>query len=245
MSRWHCHWCDKMFTKGSSCKCHEESQHAPQTEWVCLRQSLFHKDQCVLCKGPFAEGHEKECRFRPLLCLNKEEHERSFDRKDNFIKQHLFGTHRLGPDDGLPLGFQDWERPTHAESVSPLYDCMICDETRMKWAERYDHLCEHYRAQPIDLRAKKSCGCIYGFSSLLREVLERIGEDPQLLNEPCRFACIFLDRGSPRHTSYMPTETIRDAPAWLLQKLYFDRNLRATLESTQRKRIKIYLWVSV
>ena len=213
--RWICHWCRKSFSKGCSYRRHEETAHAPQTEWVCLLNGPYHNGRCVFCKEPMNEDHTHECKHNVQSCLSKSEYERSFDRKDNFIKQHLEGTHHLTiKTDGQPLGFDKWERNIHTTRTAPLYDCPFCDAKSMNWVDRYKHINEHYSTEKIDLRVPKSCWCTFGHSPHLKDLLHRIGQG-DLYDKPCRLVCFLLNQSEPHKPFEIPNIIHRSAPRWL------------------------------
>lgn len=110
-----CTWCWKPFKTKYDWRRHEESQHAPQTEWVCMFDGLdvgFMKPNC----------------------------ERSFDRKDHLV-QHLRNTHVCEGEHIFRIA-NGWSRTIEAQDKS--WMCGFCDNGLMTWKGRFIHVSKHF-----------------------------------------------------------------------------------------------------
>ena len=177
-----CTWCRKEFKRSSDWKRHEETQHAPQTEWTCLAEgpeillpaqsgmSRF----CVLCaEADPPPDHVLHCAKQINLCINKPLQDRKFDRKDHLV-QHLRTVHNFRYEDALPSNLGSWEQLMYSPGTAPLWDCGFCDKSGMTWAYRYNHVKEHVKDK-CDWRFWRQCICTKGYSHRLRAALDTLG----------------------------------------------------------------------
>jgi len=147
-----CTWCWTSFRKPSDWRRHEESQHAPQTEWVCMPDGPAisvsgGQGTCVMCGqtiGPDSvefSNHSSHV-HNQRRCLARTSEDRRFDRKDHLV-QHLRNTHHITITKSYPIGIKDWEKPLFFSLSEPLWSCGFCDVPRMPWFQRYVHVAEH------------------------------------------------------------------------------------------------------
>ena len=172
-----CTWCLVAFTKKSDWRRHEESQHAPQTEWVCMPEGAHITESgetyCLFCMesnpGQFHLTH----RHAISSCLERPSKNRRFDRKDHLI-QHISRWHDVTPAKSSSLAgiISNWQRPIHAPGTEQLWDCGFCEVRGMTWDQRYVHVAGHMKAG-LNMRSSQQpgvhfctrSGCIQRFTS--------------------------------------------------------------------------------
>ena len=156
-----CTWCPAKFTKASDWKRHEESQHAPQTEWVCMLHGAevprSGRIACVLCGIPEPEEHHLRYAHSQWRCLDGTMDDRRFDRKDHLV-QHLKIIHGIMANKSFPLNIETWKRNLYQPDVEPLWKCGFCSEARMPWEQRYLHLSEHIKGR-VNVSLWRRCIC--------------------------------------------------------------------------------------
>ena len=204
---YHCTWCRRSFKKPSDWRRHEESQHAPQNEFVCLAEGMQaicctrdgEQKFCAMCWHPDPRpDHSSTCRKNISRCMNKPEKDRTFDRKDH-LAQHLKRCHHVNLSTRAPVNFSQWKRPLNTKDTAPLWDCGLCDERGMDWDTRYQHVMEHVKNQ-FNLTYWRKCVCTQGYSPNLQNSLNRLG-----------FGAIFAQKCRPLW--FCPLEDLKIGPS--------------------------------
>ena len=172
-------WCWTGFTEKSDWRRHEESQHAPQTEWVCMpegpKSSDFEPPLCLFCRFPYpSEAHLRQ-NHEISSCLSRPLKDRKFDRKDHLV-QHLFRWHgtAVANDAFLAGTISRWQRPIQAPGLERLWDCGFCEVRGMTWDQRYVHVAKHMKGglnmcswQQPEIYFCTRSGCIQNFPSYM------------------------------------------------------------------------------
>ena len=175
-----CTWCWKPFRKASDWKRHEESLHAPQTEWVCLAEGPETWDglvrQCAMCNDLDPTLHHAlDCPKQISRCIYEPLVNRTFGRKDHLV-QHLRYAHGIQGTDTLPLRFSHWQQPRYNQETAPLWDCGFCSHRGMTWNTRYVHILGHKRKPNFSWDSWRKCVCCTrGYSPRLQPVLDFLG----------------------------------------------------------------------
>ena len=179
LKTYHCTWCHKAFSKPSDWKRHEQSQHAPQTEWTCMNNGpcvvVDGHLSCVMCENHIHDPHHSiSCPYSIAKCLERDPESRKFDRKDHLL-QHLDIFHRL-PKGKLPIQFASWESKILGNGTELLWDCGACSKRGLTWAERYPHILKDH-AEDINHKGLswRRCQCTRGYSKNLPVALEKAG----------------------------------------------------------------------
>ncbi|KAI8272280.1 hypothetical protein K4K56_002546 [Colletotrichum sp. SAR 10_98] len=147
------HLCTDTFKSRYDWTRHEGTLHLVLEKWTCLPAGPRYSDpaeavaRCILCdeadpSEQHLERHKyRECAAKPLAA-------RSFYRKDH-LRQHLRLAH--GVDDVLP-SMGGWR----AKITRVKSRCGFCGETFALWADRNDHIVDHYRAGAL-IKDWKGC----------------------------------------------------------------------------------------
>ena len=143
-----CTWCRQRFRRKDSWKRHEESEHCPQKEYVCLLNGPTEMDAqgsplCAFCRIPFpSEDHLRE--HRAQECYAKSENQRSFARLDSLdqhIRQmHSFSRSRTSLNTNKS---QVWYRLIPFRQTQLI--CGFCPSRLTGWDERASHIADHFR----------------------------------------------------------------------------------------------------
>ncbi|KAI8273488.1 hypothetical protein K4K59_010807 [Colletotrichum sp. SAR11_240] len=148
-----CTFCTDTFKSRYDWTRHEGTLHLVLEKWTCLPSGPRYSDpaeavaRCVLCdEADPSEQHLQRHKYRE--CAAKPLAARSFYRKDH-LRQHLRLAH--GVDDVLP-SMDGWK----AKITRVKSRCGFCGETFALWADRNDHLVEHYRAGAL-IKDWKGC----------------------------------------------------------------------------------------
>ncbi|KAJ5013394.1 hypothetical protein K4K57_002843 [Colletotrichum sp. SAR 10_99] len=148
-----CTFCTDTFKSRYDWTRHEGTLHLVLEKWTCLPAGPRYSDpaeavaRCILCdeadpSEQHLERHKyRECAAKPLAA-------RSFYRKDH-LRQHLRLAH--GVDDVLP-SMGGWR----AKITRVKSRCGFCGETFALWADRNDHIVDHYRAGAL-IKDWKGC----------------------------------------------------------------------------------------
>lgn len=145
-----CTWCWEPFKTKYDWRRHEESQHAPQIEWVCMlngldglckvQESGAPNESCVYCD--YDEPNESHYSMHGFSsCLNKPVRERSFDRKDHLI-QHLRSTHKCEAHQASRIA-RNSSQPLQAQDAC-IWECPFCVCGVMTWKDRTFHVSKHF-----------------------------------------------------------------------------------------------------
>ena len=171
---YHCTWCSKLFCRPSDWKRHEESQHAPQTEWICMPNgpstSINACNVCALCglcnPSEFHLHHD----HNQASCLSTGSSNRRFDRKDHLV-QHLRIVHGVV----LPRrDLQTCQRSLQGTEAS-LWKCGFCYKMDLVWQQRYLHVAGHMKGATITAKWI-DCVCTHkSYSPNLHKILHDKG----------------------------------------------------------------------
>ncbi|KAI8675700.1 Homeobox and c2h2 transcription [Fusarium keratoplasticum] len=139
-----CTFCTDTFKSRYDWTRHEGTLHLVLERWTCLPFGPRLSDesngviQCALCgqtdpsESHLESHHIQQCVSKPLRA-------RTFYRKDH-LRQHLRGAHR---GDKVPTSTMDaWK--TKITKVNAR--CGFCGDTFQLWADRNDHLADHFRS---------------------------------------------------------------------------------------------------
>ncbi|KAF9885919.1 hypothetical protein FE257_012209 [Aspergillus nanangensis] len=145
--QYQCTFCPKSFKKRTDWYRHEKTVHITLDKWICTPSlsDLFPNasdnslnEECRFCsQTPTTLSHWDEHDFR--TCAERPPSERSFTRKDH-LWQHLRKFHGCTK---TPVARLDaWRDETQGYVRSR---CGFCGSEMSSWAERGDHLAEHFR----------------------------------------------------------------------------------------------------
>jgi hypothetical protein len=142
--RFQCTFClDCTFATKYDWQRHEKSQHLNLERWICCptggRTSTPQGEVCAFCNHANPDTAHLETHHYSE-CQGKEEHERTFFRKDHFV-QHLRLTHSCK----FVSSMSAWKTET-ADITSR---CGFCESTFCSWTERADHVAAHFKAGAI------------------------------------------------------------------------------------------------
>lgn len=139
--QYQCTFCHIKLSQGAW-KRHEESQHLPQKQFVCMPyNSPQFGNTCVFCKQHVAGDHEhsQRCVCRVSACLKRSVEQRTFTRKDK-LEQHVKAFHKCS------IGRHIVDLWAHEPPDNPVFwDCGFCDMNAMSWDERSKHIANHFR----------------------------------------------------------------------------------------------------
>ena len=147
--KYQCTWCCQGFAIKYTWIRHQETDHCPQKEYVCMPNGPIEYDgtregHCVFCQVLHpTEQHLSE--HRAIECCSKAKEKRTFYRRD-CLTQHVKSMH-IGSMPSLSVGkklLEHWE-----QAVIPLNDgiynyCGFCENVFEDWKERNDHIAEHF-----------------------------------------------------------------------------------------------------
>lgn len=142
--QYQCTFCHVRLSPGAW-KRHEESQHLPQKQYVCMPDNTpYVHDTCVFCKRHQSgitnvRMHNYRCTHRVADCCKRNFELRTFTRKDK-LEQHIRNFH------GCSIDKTVLEKWSHEPVGNPLsWDCGFCNEVEMTWDERAKHIANHFR----------------------------------------------------------------------------------------------------
>jgi hypothetical protein len=148
-----CTFCGSSYPTKYDWKRHEESVHASPITWICLppgwSQSLQKCPFCSEISPPL--GHMSA--HNHCDCLNKQESERTFNRKDH-LQQHIRRVHWKrcsGQLADLVDTLKAWQRPAPPLLPGdPALHCGFCGWCFESWKDRVEHVADHFRER-VDL----------------------------------------------------------------------------------------------
>ena len=146
--RYECSWCLIGFAKRYDWRRHEESQHAPQIEWICMPEGaqITERGQtyCLFCKISNPDRFHLTHNHEISSCLERPLKDRKFDRKDHLV-QHLSRWHDaiVANNAFLSGTISTWQRRIHSSELEPLWDCGFCRVRSMTWDQRFVHVAKH------------------------------------------------------------------------------------------------------
>ena len=172
-----CTWCEMYFKKPSDLRRHEESQHAPQSEWICMPEGaeilVNGHNTCVFCGQVDPNIHHLRHKHNQNKCITGDPRDRRFDRKDH-LAQHLKFVHFIKISSSKdPIDLASWERKFYVPRMEPLWACGFCGKRWLTWEERYIHITEHMRKNK---NFWVPCACVSrGYLPTLQSSLAAIG----------------------------------------------------------------------
>ncbi|MCJ1403624.1 hypothetical protein MMC11_006847 [Xylographa trunciseda] len=172
-----CTWCRKTFKKPSDWKRHEESQHAPRTEWICMPNGpkilVDEQTSCALCGQTDPDINHLHHGHNQHKCLEGDPEDRKFDRKDHLF-QHLRIVHNIKTQPQMALtDFSYCQQSLHASGTEPLWVCGFCGARWLSWEERCDHVSKHMKMRT---GTWIKCACVgNGYRPTLQPILASIG----------------------------------------------------------------------
>ena len=211
-----CTWCWMAFKKTCDWRRHEESQHAPQTEWICMpngaEASVNGHRVCVLCCQINPDSFHLEKGHRQDYCLLCLPENRRFDRKDHLV-QHLRNIHQIIVDKIRPVNMVAWEQSLFLPQSQLFWRCGFCDVPRMVWAQRQVHVAEHMKSG-YEGSSWRRCICASeGIRQGTLEILKRVGLE-EIFFQNCRKTWCGTIRtipsGLPCHLPFSSAQQCRD-----------------------------------
>lgn len=144
-AKYQCTFCHIELTP-KAWKRHEEYQHLPKRQWVCLADAPGDDGgedlACVFCPILSSDRSQstslQQCHHRGVECLRKPNIERTFSRKDNLV-QHVKGFHGAVPSDEM---IEAWE--VKADHSHHHWKCGFCGITLESWNIRAKHIVKHF-----------------------------------------------------------------------------------------------------
>ena len=106
-TKYHCTWGCSSFSRAYEWQRHEESQHAPQVEWICLLDANPEDEYCAFCNQRNPSIGHYDIDHNALHCFLKSLYEHAFDRKDHLC-QHIKQVHGQSE---MPSRIGSWARP--------------------------------------------------------------------------------------------------------------------------------------
>ena len=186
-----CTWCRQAFSGAYQWQRHEESQHAPQEEWIChyTEPSVWHDKHDEACKfcdrhPPSFEQHYKfyhnfeRCRAKPIQ-------QRTFARRDHLV-QHLKQVHVL--EKRVP-DLKSWSHAITDSTPEDGWRCGFCHELLPTWKERVRHIKAHFDSG-LDMKAWNFTGLglrTWAEVALQRPGASRTGANP--MDNPVLMHC--------------------------------------------------------
>lgn len=148
-----CTWCYRGFNRKDSWKRHEESEHCPQKEYVCMLDGYTMTDhsgltRCVFCYS--SDVSEEHLGLHKVMeCYQRAEAERSFARSD-LLTQHIQQKHRSDLRNTiLARDFSrltsSWQRP-FVSAAQAGWLCGFCQLKFTDWGPRCQHVAQHFIA---------------------------------------------------------------------------------------------------
>lgn len=139
--QYQCTFCHLKLSQGAW-KRHEESQHLPQRQFVCMPYETPCIDgSCAFCQQniPSDLMHNDQCKHRVNDCLKRSFEQRTFTRKDK-LEQHIKNFHSCSVRKDL---VDQW---AHEPVDNPLsWACGFCNASSMTWDDRAKHIANHFR----------------------------------------------------------------------------------------------------
>jgi hypothetical protein len=152
-------WCFQSFKRAWEWQRHEESQHAPQKEYVCLYDVPLGYGVCVFCDVENPDDAHYKIEHQADRCFSRPLRDRAFDRKDH-LRQHIRQIHK--PRKALK-DIETWSREIPNSTQLGGWLCGFCHEAIPTWADRLLHVRNHFdtgsnmqdwslRAEDVSLR---------------------------------------------------------------------------------------------
>ncbi|KAH0541818.1 hypothetical protein FGG08_003701 [Glutinoglossum americanum] len=139
--RFQCTFCGVGFLTSYDWRRHEESQHFPQQEWICMWDGpRVREDEqlvCVFCGTADTSDYHMASAHNALDCYHKEIPERTFTRKDHLI-QHVRQVHKAK---GESPHMRGWSRPIRYDCS---WACGFCEMRFGDWQARVRHIDKHF-----------------------------------------------------------------------------------------------------
>ncbi|KAI9768632.1 MAG: hypothetical protein M1840_004829 [Geoglossum simile] len=137
-----CTFCLKRCGDQEEWEQHENSQHIPQEEWICMpwgpiEESDGH-DTCVFCGA--VDIDTKHCSIHnDQPCYSRETRHRTYTNKSDF-RNHLRKAHNQPT---LSRCMEDWWWAP--EDSSWYWNCGFCGEVLTRWSDRTEHIGSHFQ----------------------------------------------------------------------------------------------------
>lgn len=145
---WQCTFCQQYLTP-KSWRRHEETQHRPKYQWVCLATGprlafpspTSPVSLCAFCslQDP-SEEHFSTC-HRILECSKKPEGDRTFGRPDH-LRQHMKNFHKASLKDHVR---DKWRRDGPGKNTNEGWLCGFCGDELKTWDVRETHIANHFK----------------------------------------------------------------------------------------------------
>ncbi|KAH0556554.1 hypothetical protein GP486_005591 [Trichoglossum hirsutum] len=137
-----CTFCLKRFTSQRAWDQHEQSQHLPQQEWVCMPwgpvEEIDGQVICVFCGATDPEASHFD-QHNHDICYDSETKDRTFVSKED-LQEHLRMIH------GQPAMSRCMEEWSWAPEDNAWYwNCGFCDTLLTSWSDRIEHIGDHFR----------------------------------------------------------------------------------------------------
>lgn len=140
--KYYCTWCSSSFSRPFDWRRREESQHCPQTEWICLYQKtssdLGNRCEFCYCARPTLKHYQ--LKHRAAECVRKPFRDRAFNRKDH-LRQHFKQVHDLKSASSNP---DLWSRPIQNSTPKERWLCGFCHLRLGTWLDRMAHIKSHF-----------------------------------------------------------------------------------------------------
>jgi hypothetical protein len=155
-----CTVCSWRFPRKGDWERHEESQHDPQTYWMCMLDNQttiqIQTDEavghgawvCIFCKASKQNRDEMTVHLLQMHkinpCFRKAAEQRTWARKDK-LKQHLQQVHALSESSNL---WEHWQYPAKKKYA---WGCGFCGACSFTWEGRLSHVASHYENQSLQI----------------------------------------------------------------------------------------------
>lgn len=209
-----CTFCGKELS-AKTWKRHEETQHLPRRQWVCMPSGFRVSDSqgdsllCLFCglEEP-DDDHSQGC-HRIAECLDPPDRNRTFVRKDH-LAQHLKNFHSFQMTEDIAEGWQSEVDYTKAK-----WTCGFCHDSLDNWNDRARHIAKHFRAglamdawcsSPSAISSQDDHLAVSRLSSKLRNT--GISRSARSHASPGRFCCKSLAIGSWHRMAELSTDLI-------------------------------------
>lgn len=136
-----CTFCTETFATKHNWQRHEKSLHLSLEQWECspqgpIFQNANSEPACTYCGQP-NPAHDHLMAHNYAFCHKRSAEERLFSRKDH-LQQHLKLVHEAS---FVQVPMEQWKR--QAQTLRSR--CGFCDITMDTWADRADHLADHFK----------------------------------------------------------------------------------------------------
>ena len=160
-----CTFCTETFKTKHNWQRHEKSLHLSLEQWECSPEGPFSVSDCgrnLTCTfcGQINPGHAHLLEHNYTTCLDRLPNDRTFYRKDH-LQQHLKLVHQCS---FMKDPMEGWRRNVQALRSR----CGFCDLQMNTWAQRVDHIADHFKQGKSMADWKGS----WGFDSHVLDMVE-------------------------------------------------------------------------